>query len=257
MAMPVPAGFKDDKGEWTEEAKSRFFGEKNESALKAWADGQRKEYKDEGSEKGKALREKYAAESDLEAFILEMYKKKWDALVGKAAKCPRVFFDMTIGGEKAGRIVMMLRGDVVPKTAENFRQLCTMEKGEDYGYKACTFHRVIPGFMCQGGDFTNHDGTGGKSIYGEKFEDENFQLDHTGEGILSMANAGPGTNGSQFFLCTTKTTHLDGKHVVFGKVVGDSMEVVKKIEAVGSGDGKTSKKVVIEDCGELALADWP
>jgi len=251
----IPEGFQDDKGEWTEEAKARFFGAKNEEALKTWADGQRKEYKDEGSEKGKTLREKYSTEADLDAYILGVYQKKWDALLGKAAKSPRVYFDMKVGDEDAERIIMILRGDVVPKTAENFRQLCTHEK--DFGYKGCTFHRVIPGFMCQGGDFTNHDGTGGKSIYGEKFADENFQLEHTGEGILSMANAGPNTNGSQFFLCTDKTSHLDGKHVVFGKVIGDGMAVVKKIEAVGSGGGETSKKVVIESCGELALAEWP
>jgi len=160
----------------------------------------------------------------------------------------RVFFDMTADGQPVGRITMELRDDVVPKTAENFRALCTGEKG--FGFRSSTFHRVIPNFMCQGGDFTNHNGTGGKSIYGEKFADENFQLTHTGPGILSMANAGPNTNGSQFFVTTAKTSWLDGKHVVFGSVV-DGMDVVKKLEAFGSQSGKTSKKIVVADCGQL------
>merc|ERR1711907_328828 len=161
---------------------------------------------------------------------------------------PKCFFDMTADGAAIGRIVMELRADVTPKTAENFRALCTGEKG--FGFKGSGFHRVIPQFMCQGGDFTNHNGTGGKSIYGNKFEDENFTLKHTEPGILSMANAGPNTNGSQFFLCTVATPWLDGKHCVFGKVAID-MDVVKTIESFGSQSGQTKAKIVIDDCGQL------
>jgi len=159
----------------------------------------------------------------------------------------RCFFDVTADGEPLGRITMNLRDDVVPKTCENFKQLCTGERG--FGFKGSPFHRVIPNFMCQGGDFTRGNGTGGKSIFGEKFADENFTLKHTGPGVLSMANCGPNTNGSQFFLCTVKTQWLDGKHVVFGNVDGNGMDVVRKVEAYGSQSGKTSKKIMIAECG--------
>eukprot|EP00607_Mallomonas_marina_P003192 CAMPEP_0182423128 /NCGR_PEP_ID=MMETSP1167-20130531/9045_1 /TAXON_ID=2988 /ORGANISM="Mallomonas Sp, Strain CCMP3275" /LENGTH=172 /DNA_ID=CAMNT_0024601823 /DNA_START=54 /DNA_END=572 /DNA_ORIENTATION=- len=169
---------------------------------------------------------------------------------------PQVFFDITIGGQAAGRIVFELRADVVPKTAENFRCLCTGEKGmgpsgKALHYKGSKFHRVIKDFMLQGGDFTRGDGRGGESIYGGKFADENFELKHTEPGLLSMANAGPGTNGSQFFITTVVTSWLDNKHVVFGKVI-DNMDLVKSIESYGSSSGATSKEIIIADCGQLA-----
>ncbi len=169
---------------------------------------------------------------------------------------PTVFFEIAIDGKAAGRVEMELFADTCPKTAENFLQLCVGTEGQAgkaLALKGSSFHRVIPGFMCQGGDFTRGDGTGGESIYGGKFDDETFAGKagrHFGRGALSMANAGPNTNGSQFFLCTAETPHLDGKHVVFGQVV-KGYDVVKKIEAVGSRGGKTSAKVTISDCGKV------
>jgi peptidylprolyl isomerase len=171
---------------------------------------------------------------------------------------PKVFFDVSIDGAAAGRIVFELFADKVPKTAENFRALCTGEKGDcktapgkKLHYKGSVFHRIIPKFMIQGGDFTKGNGTGGESIYGAKFADEAFAVKHTVPGLLSMANAGPNTNGSQFFITTVETPWLDGKHVVFGKVI-EGMNVVKTLEACGSSpQGTTSKKCLISDCGQL------
>jgi len=198
---------------------------------------------------------------------------------------PKVFFDITIGGREGGRIVFQLFADTTPKTCENFRCLCTGEKGmgksgKPLHYKGSNFHRIIPDvrfssyvlipirvcpfssltttsfscgwqFMLQGGDFTAGDGRGGESIYGMKFPDENFIKKHTKPGLLSMANAGPNTNGSQFFITTVPTPHLNGKHVVFGEVI-EGMELVKTIEGYGNRSGATSARITIVDCGQIS-----
>ncbi|XP_037683587.1 peptidyl-prolyl cis-trans isomerase A-like [Choloepus didactylus] len=161
---------------------------------------------------------------------------------------PIVFFNIAINGEPLGHTSFELFADKVPKPAENFRALSTGEKG--FGYKGSCFHRIILGFMCQGGNFTHHNGAGGKSIFREKFDDDNFILKLTGPGILYMDNAGLNTNGSQFFICSAKTEWLDSKHVVFGKVKG-GMNIVEARERFGSRNGKTSKKITIADCGQV------
>ncbi|ODV86333.1 hypothetical protein CANARDRAFT_175244 [[Candida] arabinofermentans NRRL YB-2248] len=177
-----------------------------------------------------------------------MFKLSRRAFSTSPANLVKCYFDISVAGEKLPRVVFDLYDKQVPKTAENFRALCTGEKG--FGYEGSIFHRVIPQFMLQGGDITHHNGYGGKSIYGSRFPDENFDIKHTKPGLLSMANAGPNTNGSQFFITTVPCGWLDGAHVVFGEVV-EGYSTVKRIESIGSASGKVAQEVKIVESGEL------
>lgn len=208
----------------------------------------------------------YVAVNSAISYSKELDKDDVDQLISDGPVKPqaeitsRVYFDIEIDNHAAGRIVMGLHGNVVPKTVTNFETLCIgterHPRGAKLAYEGSIFHRIIPDFMIQGGDFTNFNGTGGLSIYGNKFADENFQLKHKGPGILSMANAGRNTNGSQFFITTKRTPHLDGRHVVFG-VVEEGWDVVKVIESCGSSSGRPSRQVKIAKCGLLETEKDP
>ncbi len=216
-----------------------------EATAAAEAKAQRKAEKKKRKEAERKAKREAAAKAEAEAAAVAAKAK-----AKKGAALPRVFFDIEINQRPAGRIIMQLRSDVVPRTAENFRVLCTGEQGKQLHFKGSPFHRCIPDFMLQGGDITKGNGTGGRSIYGREFRDENFRLKHNKPGLLSMANAGPDSNGSQFFITTVETPHLDGKHVVFGSVTS-GMHVVRSLERLGTGSGKPRKRIIVADCGEL------
>eukprot|EP00941_MAST-03F_sp_MAST-3F-sp1_P002297 g2297.t1 len=194
-------------------------------------------------------------EDEVKAFLEEQAAASLDPAM-KQKITDRVFFDVEVDDEPAGRIIFGLFGELAPRTAENFRKLCTGEvsiktkSGDSFPlhFKGSLFHRAIPKFMVQGGDITRHDGSGGWSIYGRFFDDETFELEHSGPGLLSMANSGKGTNSSQFFITTGKAHHLDGKHVIFGRVL-DGVDTVQRIELAGTKFGEMQVKVKVVDCG--------
>lgn len=203
----------------------------------------------------KFLRGRNQGPDTISAMLVLIFFALCLAVISAANITHKAYFDISIGGKEAGRLVFGLYGEVVPKTAENFRALCTGEKGNGLHYQGSGFHRIIKGFMVQGGDFTAGNGTGGKSIYGNKFEDENFKIKHDRALLLSMANAGPNTNGSQFFITAEKTPWLDGRHVVFGELL-EGEALFRKIENAKTGQNdKPVEAVIISKSGELSVAD--